>query len=92
MARIKEISPDGSPTVSNTMTMVTKPACGIPAAPILAAVAVMLDKIKINRKYIFFLMTDYTSTNEEALWHIVELHWSLIKILDWGPRIISECF
>ena len=31
----------GSPTVSNTITIVTNPACGIPAAPILAAVAVM---------------------------------------------------
>lgn len=30
--------------VSNTMTNVTRPACGIPAAPILAAVAVMLKK------------------------------------------------
>lgn len=34
----------GSPTVSKTITMVTKPAWGIPAAPILAAVAVTLKK------------------------------------------------
>lgn len=33
----------GKPTVSNTMTIVTSPACGIPAAPILAAVAVTLN-------------------------------------------------
>lgn len=39
---IKEISSDGRPTVSNTMTMVTNPADGIPAAPIEAAVAVTL--------------------------------------------------
>ena len=39
---IKAISPDGNPIVFNTMTMVTSPACGIPAAPILASVAVML--------------------------------------------------
>ena len=31
----------GSPTVSSTMTRVTSPACGIPAAPMLAAVAVI---------------------------------------------------
>ena len=30
------------PTVSSTITIVTNPACGIPAAPILAAVAVIL--------------------------------------------------
>lgn len=34
----------GSPTVSSTITIVTKPACGIPAAPMLAAVAVMLQQ------------------------------------------------
>jgi hypothetical protein len=45
IARIKEISPDGRPTVSSTITIVTKPACGIPAAPILAAVAVILQNI-----------------------------------------------
>lgn len=33
----------GKPTVSKTMTIVTSPACGIPAAPILAAVAVTLQ-------------------------------------------------
>lgn len=42
-AIIKEISSDGSPTVSNTITIVTKPAEGIPAAPIEAAVAVTLE-------------------------------------------------
>lgn len=41
-AIIKEISSDGRPTVSNTITMVTNPADGIPAAPIDAAVAVTL--------------------------------------------------
>ena len=42
---------DGRRTVSNTITIVTRPACGIPAAPILAAVAVILNKdfnIKCN--------------------------------------------
>lgn len=35
-------SSEGSPTVSSTITIVTRPACGMPAAPILAAVAVTL--------------------------------------------------
>lgn len=39
---IKEISSDGRPTVSNTITMVTNPADGMPAAPMEAAVAVTL--------------------------------------------------
>lgn len=34
----------GSPTEVSTMTMVTSPACGMPAAPMLAAVAVMLQR------------------------------------------------
>ena len=34
----------GSPTVSSTITIVTSPACGIPAAPMLAAVAVTLQQ------------------------------------------------
>ena len=41
-ARMSATSSAGSPTVSSTMIMVTRPACGIPAAPIEAAVAVML--------------------------------------------------
>lgn len=36
------MSSAGKPTVSNTMTIVTKPADGMPAAPIEAAVAVTL--------------------------------------------------
>lgn len=36
------MSSAGNPTVSNTMTIVTKPADGMPAAPIEAAVAVTL--------------------------------------------------
>lgn len=39
---IRETSSAGKPTVSRTITRVTNPAWGIPAAPILAAVAVML--------------------------------------------------
>lgn len=40
----------GNPTVSRTITIVTRPACGIPAAPTLAAVAVTLEtKSQINQ-------------------------------------------
>lgn len=42
-AMISVMSSVGSPTDVNTMTMVTSPAWGIPAAPMLAAVAVMLE-------------------------------------------------
>lgn len=35
-------SEDGRPTVSRTITIVTRPACGMPAAPMEAIVAVML--------------------------------------------------
>lgn len=38
----------GNPTASNTITMVTRPACGMPAAPILANVAVILTNNKLN--------------------------------------------
>lgn len=34
----------GRPTDVSTITIVTRPACGIPAAPMLAAVAVILEK------------------------------------------------
>ncbi len=40
-------SVEGSPTVSRTMTIVTSPAWGIPAAPTEAAVAVMLMAIRL---------------------------------------------
>ena len=44
MATMSEMSSGGSPTEVRTMTMVTRPAWGIPAAPMLAAVAVMLER------------------------------------------------
>lgn len=40
---ISVMSSVGSPTDVNTITIVTSPAWGIPAAPMLAAVAVMLE-------------------------------------------------
>lgn len=48
MATISVMSSGGSPTDVSTITMVTRPACGIPAAPILAAVAVILEGNKDN--------------------------------------------
>ncbi len=39
---MRVMSSVGRPTEVSTITMVTSPACGIPAAPMLAAVAVML--------------------------------------------------
>lgn len=41
-AMMRVMSSVGRPTEVSTITMVTSPACGMPAAPILAAVAVML--------------------------------------------------
>lgn len=43
-AMISVMSSVGKPTEVSTITMVTSPACGIPAAPMLAAVAVMLKE------------------------------------------------
>lgn len=54
--KISDISSGGNPTVSNTITNVTKPACGIPAAPMLAAVDVMLKTaiMTINTNQIIY--------------------------------------
>ena len=43
MARMREILSDGKPIAVITITRVTRPACGIPAAPIEATVAVILQ-------------------------------------------------
>lgn len=40
---MRVMSSVGNPTDVSTITMVTSPACGMPAAPILAAVAVILE-------------------------------------------------
>ena len=51
MATMRVMSSGGRPTDVRTMTMVTRPAWGIPAAPMLAAVAVILLETKtINYK------------------------------------------
>ena len=53
-AMMRVMSSVGRPTEVNTITMVTSPACGIPAAPILAAVAVMLRGRDRRAKGIYF--------------------------------------
>lgn len=67
------MSPDGRPTVSRTMTIVTNPACGMPAAPIEAAVAVILRMNRIDRNnsnivylYMMILMKPSTVTHLTA--------------------------
>lgn len=42
---MRVMSSVGRPTEVSTMTMVTSPAWGMPAAPMLAAVAVMLQRV-----------------------------------------------
>ena len=42
MASIRATSSVGKPTAESTITIVTSPACGTPAAPMAAAVAVIL--------------------------------------------------
>lgn len=55
---IKAPSSAGKPHASNTITMVTRPACGIPAAPILANVAVILrNKNKIKSEQNSFCLS-----------------------------------
>lgn len=39
-----DISSVGSPIVENTITMDTMPACGMPAAPVLTAVTIKLNR------------------------------------------------
>lgn len=43
-ARMRAALSGSSPTATNTMTSVKNPACGTPAAPMLARVAVMLHE------------------------------------------------
>lgn len=68
-------SSGGSPTVSRTMTIVTRPAWGMPAAPILAAVAVTL-----NNKNVFTIY----KINVEPKWrfsgflHFIIMFWRTV--------------
>ena len=49
-AMMRVTSSAGRPTALSTITMVTRPACGTPAAPMLAAVAVTLQPKHTSRK------------------------------------------
>lgn len=63
-AMIRVMSSVGSPTEVSTITMVTRPAWGIPAAPMLAAVAVMLENYT---KIIFHQI------NTKMVWEIIHI-------------------
>lgn len=54
-AMMRVISSVGRPTEVSTITMVTSPACGIPAAPMLAAVAVMLREQEEEQSELIFI-------------------------------------
>lgn len=62
-AKMSPMSSVGRLTAWRTSIMVTKPACGIPAAPIEAAVAV---KLQNNA-------TDFNSTNNRSSYQIVKI-------------------
>lgn len=76
---MSETSVGGSPTVSSTSTRVTSPACGIPAAPILAAVDVILMIIMfgvflksnniINRIFVTCFMPKFTFNSNNDISH-----------------------
>ena len=55
-AMMRVMSSVGNPTDVSTITIVTSPACGIPAAPILAAVAVML-RVQTEEQSAFISIT-----------------------------------
>ena len=59
MTMIRVISSMGKPTAFNTITIVTRPACGTPAAPMLANVAVILKKKPNNIETISKFRVNY---------------------------------
>lgn len=61
-AMMRVMSSVGKPTEVSTITMVTRPACGIPAAPMLAAVAVMLREQREKVGYVY-LQRIYRNTS-----------------------------
>lgn len=58
MVTMRVMSSGGRPTDVSTITMVTRPAWGIPAAPMLAAVAVILrtetNTINYSAKKVYY--------------------------------------
>lgn len=64
---MRVMSSVGRPTDVSTITMVTSPACGIPAAPMLAAVAVMLlERWEVKSIKVKKLMTNIKWTTSSA--------------------------
>lgn len=68
-AMISVMSSVGKPTEVSTITMVTSPACGIPAAPMLAAVAVML------KEHIYSFHNLRLQISERRLLNVFKSHW-----------------
>jgi len=84
-ARMRATSSVGNPTADRTITIVTRPACGTPAAPIAAAVAVTLltsryKKIKhitfnIELLYSEFDLSSNGDYSEPHFWVPLRSHW-----------------
>lgn len=79
-AKMSDISSGGNPTVSNTITNVTRPACGIPAAPMLAAVDVILDQTNDSTiddvrmlSLLYWLILPHSDHFAKGQWNAAEL-------------------
>ena len=59
-AKMRPMSSIGSPTACSTITMVTKPAWGIPAAPMDAIVAVRLQQTRKKLNSLTFSKIPFT--------------------------------
>lgn len=69
---ISVMSSVGNPTEVSTITMVTSPACGIPAAPMLAAVAVMLKEHSYSFRN---LQLEISERCRRSLLSVFKSHW-----------------
>lgn len=66
-AMMRVTSSAGRPTALSTITMVTSPAWGTPAAPTLAAVAVTLHPKQDNHKTLHMFLLPFTEILPEVL-------------------------
>lgn len=86
-AMISVMSSVGSPTDVSTITIVTSPAWGIPAAPMLAAVAVMLEG---TGKQSYQQRQEKRWSHLQKCHEVAQTHHQLIIILaaflPWSPR------
>lgn len=64
---MRVMSSVGNPTDVSTITIVTSPACGMPAAPMLAAVAVILeiDGYREKHKFVNINCINYMECNNK---------------------------